>query len=377
MKTYLAVLIFSALGAYFLTPFAGHLALRWGAIDQPGGRKIHKKPMARLGGLAVFGGFCIPWITFYFYGNRVSSIFLNYEKLFYSLMIGGVAMLGLGIYDDIKGANASKKFLVQIGVAVWLYFAGYQITRLSNPFGAPFELGWLSFPVTILWIVGLTNAFNLLDGIDGLATGVAICTSLALALINILGDKVLVGLLTLSLAGACLGFLPHNFSPARIFLGDTGSLFIGLVLSCIGILSLFKAATVTFVVVPVALFGLPLFDTLSVMAGRLWRGKPLFHADKTHVHHRLLRLGWNQKETAIFLWGVTLVLGTIAVDLSIRQSLRTVLFGVSMLAVLLFTIWHSWRRREEAAEAAAKEENNAKSGGGSTSRPGNDPGAGI
>lgn len=370
MKTYLAVLLMSALGAYLLTPFAAGLALRWGAMDQPGGRKIHARPMPRLGGLAVFGGFCFPWLTFYLFDNRVSGVFLNYERLFYCLLAGASVMIGLGLYDDIKGANALEKFLVQIGTATGLYFAGFQIEQLSNPFGAPFQLGWLSYPVTLLWIVGITNAINLLDGIDGLATGVAACIAISLALINIHADKILVALLTLSLAGACLGFLPHNFSPARIFLGDTGSLFIGLTLSCIGIISLFKAATVTIVAVPLVLFGLPLFDTLSVMVGRMRRGMPLFMADKTHIHHRLLRLGWNQKEAAVFLYSVTLVLGILAVDLSVRQSWRTVAFGIGLLSILLITLWYSWLKRGGAP--GKTKDNDAKPGAGPTTNTGRD-----
>jgi len=147
------------------------------------------------------------------------------------LLLGGTAMLGLGIYDDVKGIAPWQKLFFQLLIAVGLYFGGFQIVRLSNPFGDLWELGWLSLPVSVLWIVGLTNAINLLDGIDGLVTGITACISLALALMNIMGNNTMVALLTLCLAGACLGFLPYNFSPARIFLGDSGSLFIGLILA--------------------------------------------------------------------------------------------------------------------------------------------------
>ena len=164
MKTYLAVLILSALTAYFLTPLVRRLAMRWGAMDLPDARKIHVRPMPRLGGLAVFGGFCSPWACFYLLDNLVTARFHNYEKLFLALMLGAAAMLALGIYDDLKGANAAKKFCVQIITATALYFGGFQITSLSNPFGAPFEVGWLSLPASVLWIVAITNAMNSLGG---------------------------------------------------------------------------------------------------------------------------------------------------------------------------------------------------------------------
>ena len=346
MKTYLAVLILSALTAYFLTPLVRRLAMRWGAMDLPDARKIHVHPMPRLGGLAVFGGFCSPWACFYLLDNLVTARFHNYEKLFLALMLGAAAMLALGIYDDLKGANAAKKFCVQIITATALYFGGFQITSLSNPFGAPFELGWLSLPASVLWIVAITNAINLLDGIDGLVAGVTACIALALAIINILAGNVLVALLTLCLAGSCVGFLPHNFSPARIFLGDSGSLFIGVVLACIGIISLFKAATVTFILVPLVLFGLPIYDTISVMFGRLRRGAPLFQADKSHVHHRLLEMGLSQSQVAAVLYGVTLLLGSVGVFFSLEQSPVTIVLVSGFVFFLAVVTVRAWLRRD-------------------------------
>lgn len=345
MRTFFAILILSSVVAFLVTPIVRWLAFRWGAIDLPDPRKVHQQPMPRLGGIAIFVGFSFPWTGFYLINNRVSAIFQNYEKLFFALMLGAAAMLVLGIVDDIKSLRARPKFIVQILTAVGLYFGGYRINVLSNPFGDPIVLGWLSLPVSVLWIVGITNAINLLDGIDGLAAGVTACIALSLALINIIGGNVIVALLTLCLAGACLGFLPYNFAPARIFMGDSGSLFVGLMLSCIGILSLFKAATATFVVVPLILFGLPLFDTTSVMFGRWRRGVSMFQADKSHVHHQLLRLGWNQKQAAYFLYAVTLLLGGIAVFFSIQHSLATLILGAALVLAVSAAIWIIWRQR--------------------------------
>lgn len=346
-KTYIAVLVLSAAASFLLTPLARRIATRLGAIDHPGERKVHAEPTPRLGGLAVFGGFCFPWGFFYLLDNRVTATFQNYEKLFAALMAGALVMLILGAVDDVKGLRALSKFAVQIATAVGLYFAGYQIEVLSNPFGDAIRLGWLALPVSVLWIVGITNAINLLDGIDGLAAGVTGCIAIALAIINVIFGNIIVALLTLCLAGACAGFLPHNFAPARIFLGDTGSLFLGLALACIGILSLFKAATATFIIAPLVLFGLPLFDTTSVFLGRLWRGDPVFQGDRTHVHHRLLDLGLSHRQATLFLYAVTLALGAAAVTLTAQQTPLTLVLGGVLLAVWLWALWRRWQHRRK------------------------------
>jgi len=345
-KTYIAVLVLSAAASFLLTPLARRVAVWLGAIDHPGERKIHTEPMPRLGGLAVFGGFCFPWGFFYLLDNRVTATFQNYERLFAALVAGAVVMLALGVVDDVKGLRAAPKLAVQVAAAAGLYFGGYQIDALSNPFGPPIQLGGLALPVSVLWIVGITNAINLLDGIDGLAAGVTACIALALAAINVTYGNIIVALLTLCLAGACAGFLPHNFAPARIYLGDSGSLFLGLVLACIGILSLFKAATATFIATPLILFALPLFDTTSVFVGRLWRGAPVFRGDRTHVHHRLLALGLNHRQAALFLYAITFLMGLAAVALTARQTPVTLLVGGLLLALLLGALgWH-WRKRK-------------------------------
>jgi UDP-GlcNAc:undecaprenyl-phosphate GlcNAc-1-phosphate transferase len=343
MRTYFSILILSALATFVLTPLARWLAVRLGAIDLPNERKIHHGAMPRLGGLAVVGGFCFPWVAFYVVDNRVTRTFQDYETLFAVLIVGATAMLALGMYDDLRGAKASTKFLVQLLIALFLYGGGYRITTLTNPFGQSLQLGWLALPISVLWIVGITNALNLLDGIDGLAAGVTACISLSLALINILSGNVFVALLTLCLAGACLGFLPFNFSPARIFLGDSGSLFIGVVLACIGMVSLFKAATATLIIVPMFVFGLPLFDTMTVIVGRARRGQPIFQADKSHVHHRLLALGLNHRQAAYLLYTVKGLLGAVAVLFSLQQSVPMLLAGCALVLAVALVIWLAWR----------------------------------
>lgn len=351
MKTFIGIFVVAALGAFFATPWARRLAHLLGALDLPSERKIHSKITPRLGGTAVFFGFCAPLLTFYIIENRVTSIFLNYEKATLALVLAGMAMLALGIYDDCKGADARKKFTIQILTATALYlFAGFRIDVLSNPFGAPIRLGWFSFPLSVLWMVMITNAINLLDGIDGLVTGVTAIIALSLGVINVMYGNIFIAVLTFCLAGACLGFLPYNFAPSRIFLGDSGSLFIGMTLGGISMYSLFKEKTATLLAVPLVLFGLPLFDTTSVMIGRWARGRPLFQADKSHIHHRLLELGLTQRQAALFLYAITLLLSVL--------SISTITNGEGLQAAAAFflalaTGWLIWRMRL-AREAKAK-----------------------
>ena len=346
-RTYLVMLVVSAAGSYFFTPLAKALAARWGAVDLPNARKIHKTPMPRLGGVAVFLGFCLPWAGMYLVDNIVTSYFREYEKLFAALVAGSTAMLGLGIYDDCRGADASKKFVIQSAVAVLLYLAGFRIQEVTNPFGGgDIRLGWLGLPITVLWIVGVTNSINLLDGIDGLVSGVTFLIAMSLAVINALHGNVLLALLTVCLAGACIGFLPHNHFPARIFLGDSGSLTIGMVLACVGVISLFQSGTTTgkaspVISVPLILFGLPLFDTARVMVMRAARGVSMFTPDKNHVHHRLLALGLSQKHAAWVLYFVTAGLCAVGVLISRLDTSHQLQLSLvfALVAVAAFFVW--------------------------------------
>ncbi len=356
-KTYLLMLFIAAMGAFWLTPFAAWLAHRIGAIDLPNARKVHARPTPRLGGVAVVLGFCLPWAALYLLRNPVSLAFQNYETLFGTLILGVFAMLALGIYDDCKGADASKKFIAQILIAVGLWFGGFKIQGIDNPWGLePFQVGVFSLPITVLWIVGVTNAINLLDGIDGLVAGVTACIALSLAVINTISGNVVVTLLTLALAGACLGFLAYNHAPAQIFLGDSGSLTIGLVLACIGVISVFNQGTGAaspILTVPLILFSLPLFDTLRVMVLRMARGVSVFQADRTHVHHRLLDLGLNHRQAAWTLYLVAGSTGLLAIVLSLLDGVQQVIVSAAFGAVAtgLYWIWRIRVRRLSETEA--------------------------
>lgn len=342
-KTYTLIFVAAAVVTCVITPWIRRFALRLGALDQPGQRKVHLQPMPRLGGLAVFAGFVLPWTLFYLLSNRVVLAVQDYEKRLLALFLAGFAMLCVGAWDDLHGLSPLRKLFAQIAAATGLCLAGYTIAQVRVPWGGVVELGWLSIPFTVLWIVALTNAINLLDGIDGLACGVTGCIAFCLAIVSALADNILVAVLSLCLAGACAGFLPHNFHPARIFLGDAGSLFLGIALAGISVLSLFKSVTIAMVAVPLVLFALPVFDLTRVVVGRLRRGQPVLQGDRTHVHHRLLDLGWGQRRVALFLYAVTLVCGTSAILLGHHGSLRPVQYALGFLSFAFIAAWLAFR----------------------------------
>lgn len=346
-KTYVAFFAVSACGAFWLTPLAARLAAHLGAMDIPGPRKVHARPMPRLGGVAVYLGFLLPWAAMYFVHNRISTEFHSYQLLFLTLAVGSAAMLFLGIYDDIKGADPTKKFLIQVLIALFLWAGGFRIAWVQNPWGSPIYLSWLQVPVTVLWLVGVTNAINLLDGIDGLVSGVTACIGLALAVISALEGHVVIALLTVALAGACFGFLGHNYSPARIFLGDSGSLAIGSILGCIGVFSLFQGGggvANPMLTVPLILFALPIFDTSRVMYKRWRKGVSIFKADRNHIHHRLLAMGLNHRQAAWVLYLVAAATGGFAVVLSLFSADSQMKFSV-LFAVLAFGFFVIWKVR--------------------------------
>lgn len=350
-NTYLGILVMSALAAFWLTPVAGWLAFKVGAVDLPNERKVHSHAMPRLGGVAVYLGFLLSLAAVPLLQNSIADEFRNVANLFIPLLLGSLAMLALGVYDDMKGADASKKFLAQVAIATGLWFGGFRIDAIMNPFGEPISLNdMLGLPFTVLWIVGVTNAVNLLDGIDGLVAGVTACMALSLAVINILSHNVIVSLLNLALAGACLGFLPHNHAPARIFLGDSGSLTIGMLLSCIAIISLFNdrsqgvQGASSLLTVPLLLFALPLFDTTRVMYHRWRRNVSIFQADKNHVHHRLLAMGLSHRQAAWTLYAVAILTGLLSITLSLMDK-GGQLFMSALFAALAVGFTVMWRVR--------------------------------
>jgi UDP-GlcNAc:undecaprenyl-phosphate GlcNAc-1-phosphate transferase len=299
-------------------------------------RKVHNGAVPRLGGVGIYLAFYLPFLGFLFYQNRISSFLLSDIRQFLGLLFCSTIILGLGIYDDIKGANARKKIIVQTIAAIILFFFGFEIQRISNPFGDAIHLGWLSLPVTVFWLVGLSNAFNLIDGIDGLASGVAFFATSTLLAVALFLSNILPSLFTAALAGATLGFLRYNFNPAKIFMGDSGSLFLGFTIAAISIHGSEKAHAAVAILVPIVALGLPIMDTLLAIARRVHRGLPIPTADREHIHHRLITYGFSHRRTALVLYSFCIVLSFLAVLLAISSS---VLVGIILAFLGIFIFW--------------------------------------
>jgi UDP-GlcNAc:undecaprenyl-phosphate GlcNAc-1-phosphate transferase len=338
MRTAAVAFLLSLVTAAFLTPLARRLAHRIGAIDHAlSSRKVHEQPIPRMGGIAIVGAFYAPLIALLFTDTGVGRLFFADEREAIGLFVGGAAIAALGIYDDLKGADARKKFIVQFAVAGFVYWAGFRIDELSNPFGDSIDLGWLGLPFTMLWIAGIVNAINLIDGLDGLAGGVAFVSVLTTFVAAMMHGEPLMALMTAALAGAILGFLWYNFNPASVFMGDTGSMFLGFVLATSAIESHHKSETAVAIIVPVIALGLPITDTLLAMARRALRGTPLFLADREHIHHRLLALGLSHRRAVLVLYGASVALGLLALAIASASGLQTalLLFALALGAGLL------------------------------------------
>ncbi len=304
---YFAALV-ACLITFLSTPFVIKIANRFGAIDIPKDeRRVHNKPIPLWGGIAIYVSFFVSMLLF-------SEI--EMQKLV-GLFVAATLILITGMIDDVRDLSAKLKLFVQILAAGILVFSGFEINYFTNFFGssAYIHLGIWSIPVSIIWIVGITNTVNLIDGLDGLAAGISAIAAVTLGYIAIINHRYDAATITLILAGSAVGFLPYNFNPAKVFMGDTGALFLGLVLSAISIDGALKGATAITVVVPILALGVPIFDTAFAILRRMIHRKPIMEADKGHLHHRLLSSGLNQKKAVLSMYLISALLGAGAVAL--------------------------------------------------------------
>ncbi len=328
-KTYLLFFLCGLSGCLFLTPWVRKLALRLNIVDDPGVRKRHEQAMPTLGGLSIFLVFVLLVGSCLLFENAVTVRFLEKGQLIAGILVCGLIALVLGIYDDVKGADAKKKFSVQIVAAMLAFSLGFRIEGVSlGPFGSV-NMGAFSLPFTLLWIVGITNAVNIIDGLDGLAAGVTFFVCVGNLFVSLVLGNVVMSVISVILAGALLGFLRYNFPPARIFLGNTGSLFLGMVLALVSIVSAQKSSTMVMMLIPVAVLGLPILDTCLAIFRRSMLGRPVFASDKGHIHHMLLRLGLSQRKAVLVLYGFCIfLLGFTAVVLLDKSAEAAVYLGV-------------------------------------------------
>ena len=321
-----AVLAAAALS--FLTTLpVKRLAVRIGAMDVPKDeRRMHKVPIPRMGGLAIFIGFLVSVLVF----------IPQMDRGFFAILLGAVLIVVLGLLDDKYTLPAKAKLLVQmLAAAVVVFYGDLRIDRLTNPFGSSlysyWDLGLWAYPITIIWILAITNAVNFIDGLDGLACGVSGISSINLMIIALLVSNGQAAIWMAALTGACIGFLPHNFNPARIFMGDTGSNFLGFMLAVVSIQGLFKAYTVISFLVPILLLGLPIFDICFAVIRRVAHGQSPMQADRGHFHHRLIDMGFSQRQSVSIAYVLTGILGLSAVLLTVSGAVRTMI----MLSVIL------------------------------------------
>ena len=318
--------------SFLSTPMVKSFAYKLGAIDVPKDeRRMHKVPIPRMGGLAIFLGFIISVLLFVEVDDQMKGI-----------LLGSVIIVVMGIIDDITPLRASLKFVIQILAALIPVYYGVQITCISNPnlfSDNPYwNFGWLSIPITVIWIVGLTNAVNLIDGLDGLAIGVSSISALTMLAIAILVAEPQVAVIMAALVGACIGFMPYNMNPAKIFMGDTGSTFLGYILACITIQGLFKFYAVISFVVPFLILGLPIFDTMFAIIRRISHGQNPMAPDRSHVHHRLIDMGLNQKQAVAVLYVISAILGLSAVVLATSGEIKAILCLMALIIVCLIAV---------------------------------------
>ena len=308
MKTYTALFVLAFLFSYLSTPLLRWILKRCGLLDSAfSAGSHHRRPVPRLGGVVIYLALLVSLAALFVPDNVVTGEFRSQLSTLFLLWGPATLVLLLGVADDIWGVNPWVKLSVQLTAALWLVLAGVSISRLSMPWGGVAVLGTLAIPVTLAWLVGVTNAFNLIDGLDGLAAGVAFLSASAIAVTAAMVDDKIVVVLTVALAGALLGFLRHNFNPATIFLGDSGSLFIGFLLAAAAIVWQQKTTVAIAVVAPLVAFALPVTDTAVSVLRRYLRGQPLFTSDRQHIHHRLLTLGFSPRRAVLILYALSAV----------------------------------------------------------------------
>ena len=312
--------------SFIITPLVRKFAFKIGALDIPKDeRRVHKEPMPLIGGIAIYIGVVVSCL-----------MFLSMDKTLISILIGGTIILISGIIDDLKGLSPKKKMLFQLLAGLVLIIGDVKIDFVTNPFtdnNAVIYLKWLSIPITLFWVVGITNTLNLIDGLDGLAAGVAMISSLSLTLVAQKFGYDTVVIMSAIVAGGCLGFLRFNFNPAKIFMGDTGALFLGFMLAAISIEGVMKSVATIAIIVPIIILGVPIFDTTFAIFRRILSGKSIMSADKGHLHHRLLARGYSQRKTVLILYAISGFFGLFAVLIAKANSQQAVYLSMIMLIV--------------------------------------------
>ncbi|CAM3263967.1 MraY family glycosyltransferase [Filibacter tadaridae] len=321
-------MLFLALAVAFvasiiLTPLVIKFAFRIGAVDRPNYRKVHAAIMPRIGGLAIFGAFMIGY-----------AILRPADEHSTAILVGAIIIIATGFLDDMLEITAKAKLAGQLAAAtVVVAWGGLQIDFITLPFIGQFDFGYFSIPITIIWIIGITNAVNLIDGLDGLAAGVSSIALISITVMAVIMGNVFVAATASILAASSLGFLFYNFHPAKIFMGDTGSLFLGFMISVLALLG-FKNVAVVSLIIPIIMLGVPISDTFFAIVRRIRMKQPISAPDKSHLHHCLLRTGFSHRQTVLIIYGIAILFGAAAV----LFSQATVWGAIILIIIMLIAI---------------------------------------
>lgn len=323
------IVLVTFLTSTILTPFVIKVAHHAGALDIPNARKVHNKPIPRMGGLAIFGAFLLGYMLFARMSNQMLSI-----------LIGGFIIVLTGLFDDIKPVPAKIKFLLQMVAAAVVVFYGSiylgRVTFLGLDFTIPAPLNYI---VTMIYMVGIMNAINLIDGLDGLSSGVCSIYFTTIAIIAFILNKMqgLDTILSLIMLGSTLGFLIWNFNPAKIFMGDTGSLFLGFTISVISLLG-FKGSTLTSLIIPIVILAIPIFDTGLAILRRTLKGEKISAPDKEHFHHQLLKMKFGVKATVLIIYAINILFASVSIFFVLGDSKMAIIIYVILMLLLLFLV---------------------------------------
>ena len=324
MTVYLWAFVIALVVTYICTPLVKQFAVKVGAIDKPDARKVHQVSIPRLGGLAIYIGYMVSLL---YSVKDLSSV--------KGLIVGSIILVAVGIWDDIKQIGPKTKLMGQILAALMLPLFGNAVHFISIGDHLLY-LEYFAIPLTVFWIVGFTNIVNLIDGLDGLAAGISLIACITICIVTLQMGQIELACITLALAGAACGFLRYNFNPAKIFMGDTGSMLLGYTMAAISVMGSVKTAATVALVVPVIVLGLPILDTLFAIVRRRINGRPVFQPDKGHLHHRLLAMGLTQKQAVLLMYAVTALLGCVSI---VTAKANFVIGVLLVLMILCACIW--------------------------------------
>lgn len=354
--TFSLIFFIGLLSAYLVTPLIKSVAIHVGAVDFPSERKVHAEPIPRLGGVAIYVSLLAALtLALFKYLEPTSEVI--------GILIGGSIMLAIGVADDIKGLSPKSKLIGQLFASAVLIVFGLQIEFIGNPLGKELiVLGPLAIPVTLFWMLTLINTINFIDGLDGLAAGVSFIAAVTLFFCALQTGQNAVAFLTVAVAGSAIGFLTHNFNPASIFMGDSGSMFLGFMLGAVTLQGVLKSVVVVSLLVPLMILGVPISDAVFAIVRRLRHNKPLVQADRGHIHHQLLHRGFTHRQTVviIYIWCILLSAGAALSFATTRQKALLKILIILSLSILSFFLakrlgvfneWHKRIKRNKGAES--------------------------